>query len=491
MTNNKALKFFINLIPIKSYRKKLREKYFPEEPQDSLLTKLLETNDYGKIYNEVDSYYKQIINKYKLKSFEKSALLAVREVIVISLYFKKKSGGKIRFKEMFEYASETQLELTDYSDVVFFGIDDRLDQREIIKSLGYKITKPIVKSSNHSNIINGLKVLFYTYKSIFLMRKLIYFKEFRYNICQHLLKFYTYYFSLDLKNIKVILSECTAYYEYPAIVAKAETCGVDTIKVEYFITNASTVDTTRINAKYDYPLDSVHKEFYKQFFYNKDVQYIGVGGRLSSDFLYEYKYKTKPINNPKQILYISSHGLFAPLDKLYIEKLKEFANKYNMELTVKLHPNDKRNPQDWLPDGVKISKLADREMFKLIYESDFVFSIFSSLLYQAKLINQNCFALDIYDAPEMDILGIREGQKAYSEYLEVVNSEEMLDKFITGEAQTTTTEYYIKEINPNFGSVAQSLKDFINDRLDYHKKVKDKVGSLDWLFSLNINKTEV
>lgn len=428
---------------------------------------IMDFPEYFRIYDE---YTDKLFSKKKLNIDIQNALHFLRGYIVSILprnnlpVLNKKNTLKMYARIFSEMVNKTPF-LTDTSEIILLSSDPRWDELEIARLLEYPLVKvEYKKEKSFKSFLIAIKSMIYSFYVMYLLKKLPLIKKHEGPfIYEEIMQFYNIYFKTSFGNISTILTENTQYFKCSPIILKANKLNINTVKIDYFVTNAQTSDTTKIYSKYYFPLDKVHREFYSQFDYNKDVIYIEPGGRLNSDGLAEIVNVPTIPKKKKIITYLSAHGyLFSDLDIFYLDKFKEFLNKNNdYVLVIKTHPNDNREFENYVGKNIKISKVTGHKYFKLACQSDFVMTVFSSLLYQTKLINDNVYALDFYNAEGMQTYHIDEGQNAYSKYLEVIKSENELYEILLGNKTTTSRKFFIKELNPNFGHVADKFKEEI------------------------------
>jgi len=440
-----------------------------------MLQKGCKVSNYSQMYKDIDAYCAALFEEHPyLEDFEKKAIISLREVITKEIYQQNcDTNLKLNLIDIVKIMLtpfRIKVRFTKYEPVVIAFTTDKQEQKDFAKLLNYPIAKiKLKRNKSFKYFLKSLtlvpKIINKTFKTYKMVQSIPYSEKInKFLLYAHLVKFYSVYYKTEFNNIKTILTANTCYKHFPAVVAKAEDCGVNIVKIAYFITNIDNVGTTRINAKYCFALDKVHEEFYKQFEYNKDVKFLGNGGRLSSDFLYEITQKEKEIHSKKQIVYLTGHSITVDFDNYYVGLLKNFVDLHEgYELIIKSHPHDKRTYEAYLSENVRVERVFGHKYFEMAYNADFVFSLFSSLSYQTKLINPNCYVLGFYDTDTMKVYNYDEGQQSYAKYLEVIDSEEMLNQVLLGEHKTTSCEEYIKAINPDFGHVAQTFKKLIEE----------------------------
>jgi hypothetical protein len=67
------------------------------------------------------------------------------------------------------------------------------------------------------------------------------------------------------------------------------------------------------------------------------------------------------------------------------------------------------------------------------------------------------------------LYGMDECWNVYAPYIDVINSEEELIKFLEGEKLATSSHNFIKNINPNFPNVINTFKEFIEEITEENK----------------------
>lgn len=352
------------------------------------------------------------------------------------------------------------------SETIILSSDPRNDELEISKKTGYPLAKmEFKKKYSIKNFINGFKVLFYTiYTSKFLSDlKLLDKNQHRY-IFEEILSFYKIYFNIEFKHTKNIITECDVFFEFFPIIMKAKKRNINTIKIDYFISNSHTGESKRIFAKYYWALDFIHRDFYKKFEYNNDVIFNETTGMLNCDNLIKYKDTPLIPKKKKIILYLTSHSMNIDVDNKHIMDLAEFVNhNQNYVLVIKTHPNDPRDYSKMYSKNVKICKKTGDEYFKLAKQADFILCILSSLILQTKHFNDNCFFLRYYSEENEKLYWYSDCWNEYSKYINVINSKNELIEFLRGEKSTSTSKYFIDNVNPCFPNATGKFQEFIGE----------------------------
>lgn len=354
--------------------------------------------------------------------------------------------------------------LTDVSETIILSTDYRSDEVEISKTTGYPISfLDFKKSCSLINFFYLFKSLFYTLYTLDLIKNIPIIDD-KSLLCIYfeLFQFYNLYFRIKFKKIKNIITNNTAFYEAAAIILKANRLNLNTVKIDYFINTAHTGDSKKIFAKYYYPLDITHKEFYKAFDFNKDVIFSEDFGMLNVDNLFKYTQIPKIKKKKQIIIYLTSHSFEVDLDNKNINDLINFVNNNNNYiLVIKTHPHDKRDYVEILNKNVKVCKKTSGEYFKLARQADFIFCILSSLILQSKHLNDNCFCLRYNKSGNEEIYDLDKCANNYAPYLDMIYSHDELIAFLTKEKLPIPSSYFIENINPNFPNSAKIFKEFM------------------------------
>lgn len=420
------------------------------------------------IYEDIDIALEDIFSKNDLSSVDKSALQSLRENIVFNnykYYYLNKVDYVYRpFISLFVVPLYQIYDFSKRDNIIIIDEDDRQEQQEIFRQLNYTPSKIIKKINPFKNFKTGITVLKHTLAVWKYVYKLPHIKKiFHKALFRQLTLFYMTYFGINMSGIKIIITANTAHRYLPAVMKRAEDLGITTIKIDYYITATKSTNSGRINAKYYFPLDPQHKKFYQKCKWNKDVIFLD-GGRLCNDFLVEYKGKVKPNNTRKTIVFLTQSLEMQEDNEFYISLLAEFVSQHpEYRLIIKRHPADKKNYDNFICDNIELSTAQDRECFELLRNADYILAVFSSLIFQSKFINQNSYMLNFFNRNKLEVTGIFDLQCMYADYLEIINSKQMLFDVLIGKHKTTTCEYYIQNVNPNFGNTAQKFKEIVNN----------------------------
>ena len=198
------------------------------------------------------------------------------------------------------------------------------------------------------------------------------------------------YHTIDLGEIKVVMMENDRTPVNMALIHLAKERSVKTVKYDNWLIDP--VNHNDVYCEYYFYPSLYHKEIIQSFESNRELKFVE-GGFAYWDNLDLYE-KIKN-THMKKIVYFTQIGISVQEHLSYIDDIAQTINKLGLsyELIVKIHPRE--NTQSYKELSVRY-RVVDRhdDIYALIAEADYCFSIFSTVSLEAKHILNNSFFIN-------------------------------------------------------------------------------------------------
>jgi hypothetical protein len=271
-----------------------------------------------------------------------------------------------------------------------------------------------------------------------------------FSLLHRLIDYLLVYHTVDIKSIKVLLIENDRLPSNLALIHKLREENIKTVKYDNWL--ISPINHNDIYCKYYFYPSLYHRDIIKSFNTNKNLKYIE-GGFLDWDRLYSY------VSQPrKKIIYFTQFGIDISVHSEYILDIVNILKiqKLNYELIVKTHPRENIQSYQSILEIDKNIELIDscEDVYFLISEANFCFSIFSTISLEAKHIIKNSYFIN-YQVDEFDILDYDKLD------LDVVTDKNSLEDVLLSKHIATDKERFIEKNNCMFPNTVNKMKEFI------------------------------
>lgn len=266
------------------------------------------------------------------------------------------------------------------------------------------------------------------------------------------------YKHISLKNVKKIITQQDRYPFELAIIEKAKSLGIKTIKYDFFPFFYDLGYDT-INCDYYFYANNITKRTFESSGKNDNVRFFETG----FPFWDYYAEDTGefPDNNEKIVTFCTQHGFekgaFGPKGpSFYIEEIIN-ALPDNYILYIKMHPLDNyKNYLKFESKKVKIVKHGEIDNRTIFKKSSFIFSIMSSVIYQAKHICPRSYFINYYPCE-----GANAGYEFVTEYIDLITNRAELEKVLLNKKAPKDQNTFIKFFNPNYPHTIHKMKELI------------------------------
>jgi hypothetical protein len=263
---------------------------------------------------------------------------------------------------------------------------------------------------------------------------------------------------LDLSGVKIIITQRDRYPVEQAIVFKGKEQGVVSVRIEDFPLYEKIFRDTIICDYYFCP-NKTAEDIWRSFEQNKTVCFIP-GGFPFWDVLADYPYN--PHISPRIVSYWTTYAdkdiISDSYDfSLYINELIN-ALPLDAVLYIKVHPLDDFNRyRTFQSEKVKLIRHGEIDNWKLVSISSFVFSIMSTVSYQAKHICPGSFFINFepVDSPLC-------GYEFIENYIDIIRTKDELKAFLSGQRQPKAQGAFLSFFNPGYPKNSEKLSIFID-----------------------------
>jgi len=247
------------------------------------------------------------------------------------------------------------------------------------------------------------------------------------------------YHTISIENIRTILVENDRSSKNLALIHHANHLGISTIKYDNWLIDP--VNHNDIYCKYYFYPSLYHKHIIDSFSSNKELIYIK-GGFFSWDRLSRYKVKSV-----QKIIYFTQFGISVSKHKQYINDIIDILKTLDKDyqLIIKIHPREKYEKYRHIIENNYPLKLMTEcdDIYQLISEAEFCFSVFSTISLEAKHIIENSYFIN-YDYQNFEIVDYQEIK------LDVVKNKKNLSHILHNNYTPRDKKIFIKENNCSF-----------------------------------------
>lgn len=270
-----------------------------------------------------------------------------------------------------------------------------------------------------------------------------------------LLDFLIAYYTIDLNEIEVIVTESDSMPLDVALLLKAKEKNIKTIKIDHFLIDP--MNHNHIFCDYYFYPCLLHFNIMKSFNANSHIKYKE-GGFLHWDKIAMYQHSP---TTPMKISFFTQHGgILGKKDEIYyINEILEVLPS-SCILIIKVHPLDNMERYSIFRQHLNVEILFGQiDNYALIAESSLCLSICSTLTLEAKHICENSFFIN-YDP---DLL---EGFINYNDFhglIDTLTSREMLYKAIHEDFKISKKNDFIKAFNFSYPHTVKRLLSLIEE----------------------------
>jgi len=321
-------------------------------------------------------------------------------------------------------------------------------EEELSKKLNISLIKMKKKVALNMNSFQIYKKLYHVVLILYRDKKLK--KKHILSLLHRLIDYLVVYHTIDIKNIRVLLIENDRVPSNLALIHRLREESIKTIKYDNWLIDP--INHNDIYCEYYFYPSLYHREIIKSFKSNKQLKYIE-GGFLDWDRLNSY------ISQPrKKIIYFTQFGIDVEVHLGYIKDIVDILKiqKLDYELIVKTHPRESIENYKAIMEIDKNIELiySCEDIYLLISEADFCFSIFSTISLEAKHIINDSYFLN-YRVEEFDIIDYNKLD------LDVITDKKMLQEVLEFNYKTINKEKFIKKNNCAFPNTVNKMKELI------------------------------
>ena len=275
-------------------------------------------------------------------------------------------------------------------------------------------------------------------------------KRYIFALLHRLIDYLLVYHTLEIKNIEVLLIENDRLSANLALIHRLREESIKTVKYDNWLIDP--INHNDIYCEYYFYPSLYHKNIISNFHTNKNLKYIE-GGFLDWDKFDEYTHQPR-----RKIIYFTQFGIDVSIHFEYIEDIVNIleTQKVDYELIVKTHPRENIEKYKVIEEIGENIILIDscEDIYSLISQANFCFSIFSTISLEAKHIITNSYFIN-YRVVEFDIVDYRKLN------LDVVTNKKMLTDVLSLNYTATDKEEFIKNNNCTFPNTLNKMKELI------------------------------
>jgi len=264
--------------------------------------------------------------------------------------------------------------------------------------------------------------------------------------------YFAIYSSIKLDGIKTIITENDITSKYVAIIIKAKQLGIKTIKFETCLIDD--LFHNNVLCEYYYYPGNYYKNIRRKFDINLGLKYIE-GGFLHLDPLNGYSLNLSQTESI--ISYFTSHSNVSGEadDVFYIDEILSVMNQQQY-LYIKVHPRDdiQKYQKYTTNEKCKILTHKDIDNYVLICRSNMCFSIFSTLSFEAKHIQEKSYLINYFSEENLTVVDYEK----LADFIDIVKNRQTLSKVIAGKYPTITKSKFIKQFNTKFPRTVEHFK---------------------------------
>jgi len=327
-----------------------------------------------------------------------------------------------------------------------------LAEGRIEKDLSKKLDLSLVNMNKKVSLnLKAVKIYREIYQLILILSKdKTLKKRYVFSLHHRLIDYLLVYHTVDIKDIKVLLVENDRLPLNLALIHRLKEENIKTVKYDNWLIDP--INHNDIYCEYYFYPSLYHRDIIENFSSNKNLKYIE-GGFLDWDRLNNYI-----LNPKKKIIYFTQFGIDI---SIHFEYIKDIINilkiqKLDYGLIVKTHPRE--NIQSYkgilgIDDKIKLIDSCE-DIYSLMSEVDFCFSIFSTISLEAKHIVNDSYFIN-YRAGEFDIIDYNKLN------LDVITDKKMLQDVLLMTYKTIDKEKFIKKNNCAFPNTVNKMKELI------------------------------
>ncbi len=255
------------------------------------------------------------------------------------------------------------------------------------------------------------------------------------------------YHTVELGDMKVMLMENDRTPVNMALIHLAKERGVKTVKYDNWLIDP--VNHNDVYCEYYFYPSVYHRKIIQGFESNSELQFVE-GGFVYWDKLGFYKKMTN--NQTKKIVYFTQIGISVQEHLSYINDIAQIIDKLGLtyELIIKVHPRENTQSYKELSRRHRVVDGHD-DIYALIAEADYCFSIFSTVSLEAKHILNNSFFIN-YRKEDFEHIN-------YNDLgLDLIGNKNDLYRLFKGEFLPVSQEIFISKGNCSYPYTAEKLR---------------------------------
>jgi len=275
-------------------------------------------------------------------------------------------------------------------------------------------------------------------------------KRHTFSLLHRLIDYLMVYYTVDIKNIKVLLLENDRLPSNLALIHRLREENVKTVKYDNWLIDS--INHNDVYCEYYFYPSLYHKNIIENVNSNQNLKYIE-GGFLDWDRLNSYIAQPR-----KKIIYFTQFGIDI---SIHFEYIKDIVNilkiqKLDYELIVKTHSRETIQKYKAISEIDMNIELIDscEDIYALISKADFCFSIFSTISLEAKHIINNAYFIN-YEAGDSDILDYAKLN------LDVVTNKNSLESVLLSNHISMDREKFIEQNNCTFPNTINHMRELI------------------------------
>jgi hypothetical protein len=260
------------------------------------------------------------------------------------------------------------------------------------------------------------------------------------------------YHTAEIVQIKALLVENDRTPVNLALIHLAREQDIKTVKYDNWL--ISPVHYNDVYCEYYYYPSLYHKNIIQRFESNDSLQFIE-GGFAYWDNLKEYKKSVKM--SVKKVIYFTQIDTDISEHIKHIKDISAVMDELNIEysLIIKTHPRENSKPYKKLFSECEVVDICS-DLYALISQADYCFSIFSTVSLEAKHIVKNSFFIN-YNTENFDRIDYNGLQ------LDVIKNKEELYNVFTGEFVPISQDEFIQAANCSYPHSTERLRKLFCD----------------------------
>jgi hypothetical protein len=271
-------------------------------------------------------------------------------------------------------------------------------------------------------------------------------------LIHRLIDYLLVYHTINIQKVRTLLMENDRDPYNLALIHRAKIMNIETIKYDNWLIDP--VNHNDVYCEYYFYPSLYHKNIIASFYSNSKLKYLK-GGFFDWDRLNSYTVMAK-----KRVIYFTQFGIDMNQHKQYIcdiaNILKNIDHEY--QLVIKIHPREESSQYRKIVGDIYpvtfISTCDD--IYQLISESEFCFSVFSTISLEAKHIVANSYFIN-YDSPNFEIIDYDKLD------IDLIQNREMLQKILEKQYTPLSIEEFIKKNNCSFPHTIEIMEKILAD----------------------------